>query len=54
MTIMMMGEGTFTIDDWNDLTNELKQSHEYVLCAHYVNPSYSSSSSLFASIFSEI
>ena len=25
MTIMMMGEGTFTIDDWNDITNELKQ-----------------------------
>lgn len=22
---MMMGEGTFTIDDWNDITNELKQ-----------------------------
>jgi hypothetical protein len=25
MTIMMMGEGTFTIDDWNTITNELKQ-----------------------------
>ena len=25
MTIMMMGEGTFTIDDWNTLTNELRQ-----------------------------
>ena len=25
MTIMMMGEGSFTVDDWNDITNELKQ-----------------------------
>ena len=25
MTIMMMGEGTFTIDDWNTITNELRQ-----------------------------
>ena len=25
MTIMMMGEGTFTINDWEDLTGELKQ-----------------------------
>ena len=25
MTIMMMGEGTFTIEDWNTITNELKQ-----------------------------
>jgi len=25
MTIMMMGEGSFTINDWNDITNELKQ-----------------------------
>lgn len=25
MTIMMMGEGTFTIDDWNIITNELRQ-----------------------------
>ena len=25
MTIMMTGEGTFTIDDWNEITNELKQ-----------------------------
>ena len=25
MTIMMMGPGTFTINDWNDITDELKQ-----------------------------
>ena len=25
MTIMMKGEGTFTIQDWDDITNELKQ-----------------------------
>ena len=25
MTIMMRGEGTFTIQDWDDITNELKQ-----------------------------
>lgn len=25
MTIMMMGEGTFTIQDWDEITNELKQ-----------------------------
>ena len=25
MTIMMMGDGSFTIKDWNDITNELKQ-----------------------------
>ena len=25
MTIMMMGEGTFTMQDWDDITNELKQ-----------------------------
>jgi hypothetical protein len=25
MTIMMMGEGSFTIKDWNEITNELKQ-----------------------------
>lgn len=25
MTIMMMGEGSFTIDDWNTITNELRQ-----------------------------
>ena len=24
-TIMMMGEGTFTMQDWDDITNELKQ-----------------------------
>lgn len=25
MTIMMMGEGTFTMQDWDEITNELKQ-----------------------------
>ena len=25
MTIMMMGEGTFTMQDWDDITNELKR-----------------------------
>ena len=25
MTIMMMGEGTFTLQDWDDMTNELRQ-----------------------------
>ena len=25
MTIMMMGKGTFTMQDWDDITNELKQ-----------------------------
>ena len=25
MTIMMMGEGTFTMQDWDDITEELKQ-----------------------------
>ena len=25
MTIMMRGEGTFTMQDWDDITNELKQ-----------------------------
>jgi len=25
MTIMMIGEGTFTIRDWDEITNELKQ-----------------------------
>ncbi|MBQ9286307.1 MAG: GNAT family N-acetyltransferase [Bacteroidaceae bacterium] len=25
MTVMMMGPGTFTIQDWDDITNELKQ-----------------------------
>lgn len=25
MTIMMMGEGTFTIQDWDEITNELKR-----------------------------
>ena len=25
MTIMMMGPGTFTMQDWDDITNELKQ-----------------------------
>ena len=24
-TILMMGEGTFTMQDWDDITNELKQ-----------------------------
>ncbi|MBR1520912.1 MAG: GNAT family N-acetyltransferase [Bacteroidaceae bacterium] len=25
MTVMMMGPGTFTLQDWDDITNELKQ-----------------------------
>ena len=25
MTIMMMGEGTFTMKDWDDITHELQQ-----------------------------
>ena len=25
MTVMMMGKGTFTMKDWDDITNELKQ-----------------------------
>ena len=25
MTIMMMGEGTFTMQDWDDITHELQQ-----------------------------
>ena len=25
MTVMMMGPGTFTMQDWDDITNELKQ-----------------------------
>ena len=25
MTIMMMGPGTFTMQDWDDITNELKR-----------------------------
>lgn len=25
MTVMMMGEGTFTMQDWDDITHELKQ-----------------------------
>ena len=25
MTIMMVGSGTFTLQDWEDLTNELRQ-----------------------------
>lgn len=24
MTVMMMGPGTFTLQDWDDITNELK------------------------------
>ena len=25
MTVMMMGPGTFTMQDWDDITNELKR-----------------------------
>ena len=25
MTIMMIGKGTFTLQDWDDMTNELRQ-----------------------------
>lgn len=25
MTVMMMGDGTFTLQDWNDITSELKE-----------------------------
>ncbi len=30
LTVMMMGDGAFTLQDWNDITEELKQHWSWV------------------------